>query len=132
MARQFLRDLVHCQAFHICPIRISCKMLLSRGCGGAESIPLEADPKKQFVISRLGVKDIRAAISRYDLLIDNNDGTFTSVECESGVLRKGCVLDVPRPSRSYRQSWPYGRAEGRAETEQARRRVRCAVEFVIA
>jgi len=92
MARQFLRDLVHCQAFHICPIRISCKMLLSRGCGGAESIPLEAHPKKQFVISRLGVKDIRAAISRYDLLIDNNDGTFTSVECESGVLRKGCVL----------------------------------------
>ena len=30
--------------------------------------------------------------SRYDLLIDNNDGTFTRVQCKSGVLRKGCVL----------------------------------------
>jgi len=30
--------------------------------------------------------------SRYDLLIDNADGTFTRIQCKSGVLRNGCVL----------------------------------------
>jgi len=33
-----------------------------------------------------------SSASRYDLLIDNADGTFTRVQCKSGVLRKGCVL----------------------------------------
>jgi hypothetical protein len=33
-----------------------------------------------------------SSASRYDLLIDNEDGTFTWVQCKSGVLRKGCVL----------------------------------------
>jgi hypothetical protein len=33
-----------------------------------------------------------SSASRYDLLIDNEDGTFTRVQCKSGVLRNGCVL----------------------------------------
>jgi hypothetical protein len=33
-----------------------------------------------------------SSASRYDLLIDNADGTFTRVQCKSGVLREGCVL----------------------------------------
>jgi len=33
-----------------------------------------------------------SSASRYDLLIDNADGTFTRIQCKSGVLRKGCVL----------------------------------------
>lgn len=33
-----------------------------------------------------------SSASRYDLLIDNADGTFTRVQCKSGVLRDGCVL----------------------------------------
>lgn len=33
-----------------------------------------------------------SSASRYDLLIDNQDGTFTRVQCKSGVLRNGCVV----------------------------------------
>ena len=33
-----------------------------------------------------------SSASRYDLLIDNENGTFTRVQCKSGVLRNGCVL----------------------------------------
>jgi hypothetical protein len=33
-----------------------------------------------------------SSASRYDLLIDNEDGTFTRVQCKSGVLRRRCVL----------------------------------------
>jgi hypothetical protein len=29
---------------------------------------------------------------RYDLVVDNNDGTFTRVQCKSGVLKNGGVL----------------------------------------
>ena len=28
---------------------------------------------------------------RYDLVIDNEDGTFSRVQCKMGLLRKGCV-----------------------------------------
>lgn len=31
-------------------------------------------------------------IGRYDLLIDNRDGTFVRVECKTGRLFKGCVV----------------------------------------
>jgi hypothetical protein len=33
-----------------------------------------------------------SSASRYDLLIDNEDGSYTRVQCKSGVLRNGCVL----------------------------------------
>src|SRR5204862_5700267 len=33
-----------------------------------------------------------SSASRYDLLIDNEDGTFTRVQCKSGVRRNGWVL----------------------------------------
>ncbi len=33
-----------------------------------------------------------SSASRYNLLIDNDNGTFTRVQCKSGVLRNGCVL----------------------------------------
>ena len=31
-------------------------------------------------------------VGRYDLLIDEGDGTYTRVECKTGSLVKGCVL----------------------------------------
>lgn len=30
--------------------------------------------------------------SRYDLLLDNDNGTFTRIQCKSGVLRDGAVV----------------------------------------
>lgn len=30
-------------------------------------------------------------IGRYDLLIDNRDGTYTRVECKTGRYRRGCI-----------------------------------------
>lgn len=33
-----------------------------------------------------------SSATRYDLLIDHEDGTFTRVQCKTGVLRKGCVV----------------------------------------
>lgn len=45
-------------------------------------------------LARTGKKLLRplSSATRYDLLIDNEDGTFTRVQCKSGVLRNGCVL----------------------------------------
>ncbi len=33
-----------------------------------------------------------SSATRYDLLIDEEDGTFTRVQCKTGVLRHGCVV----------------------------------------
>lgn len=33
-----------------------------------------------------------ANVGRYDLLIDNRDGTFTRVECKTGRFKNGCVV----------------------------------------
>lgn len=33
-----------------------------------------------------------SSASRYDLLIDNHDGTFTRVQCKTGVLKAGAVV----------------------------------------
>jgi PD-(D/E)XK nuclease superfamily protein len=33
-----------------------------------------------------------SSASRYDLLLDNGDGTFTRVQCKTGVLRRGAVV----------------------------------------
>ena len=33
-----------------------------------------------------------SSATRYDLLIDEEDGTFTRVQCKTGVLRNGCVV----------------------------------------
>lgn len=43
---------------------------------------------------RRGRKVLRPVSSamRYDLAIDNEDGTYTRVQCKTGVLRKGCVV----------------------------------------
>lgn len=40
-----------------------------------------------------GMKVLRplSSASRYDLLIDHEDGRFTRVQCKTGVLRRGCV-----------------------------------------
>ena len=48
-----------------------------------------------------------SSASRYDLLIDNEDGTFTRVQCKSGVRRNGCVL-----FRVYSMSGHDARAKG--------------------
>ncbi|MHB8631889.1 MAG: group I intron-associated PD-(D/E)XK endonuclease [Candidatus Limnocylindria bacterium] len=42
---------------------------------------------------RAGKKLLRPLSSamRYDLLIDDEDGTFTRVQCKTGVLRNGCI-----------------------------------------
>jgi len=48
-----------------------------------------------------------SSASRYDLLIDNDNGTFTRVQCKSGVLRNGCVL-----FRVYSVSGHDARAKG--------------------
>ena len=48
-----------------------------------------------------------SSASRYDLLIDNENGTFTRVQCKSGVLRNGCVL-----FRVYSMSGHETRAKG--------------------
>ena len=48
-----------------------------------------------------------SSASGYDLLIDNQDGTFTRVQCKSGVLRNGCVL-----FRVYSVSGHVTRAKG--------------------
>lgn len=43
---------------------------------------------------RQGRKLLRplSSATRYDFLIDHEDGTFTRVQCKSGVLRNGCVV----------------------------------------
>ena len=43
---------------------------------------------------RRGLKLLRplSSATRYDLLIDHEDGTFTRVQCKTGALRKGCVI----------------------------------------
>jgi hypothetical protein len=43
---------------------------------------------------RQGRKLLRPLSSamRYDLLIDQEDGTFTRVQCKTGILRNGCVV----------------------------------------
>jgi len=43
---------------------------------------------------RQGKKLLRPLSSamRYDLLIDQEDGTFMRVQCKTGILRKGCVV----------------------------------------
>ena len=33
-----------------------------------------------------------ANVGRYDLLIDNRDGTFTRVECKTARYKKGCIM----------------------------------------
>jgi hypothetical protein len=33
-----------------------------------------------------------SSATRYDLLIDHDDGRFTRVQCKTGLLRNGCVL----------------------------------------
>jgi len=33
-----------------------------------------------------------SSATRYDVLIDNHDGTFTRVQCKTGRLRNGCVV----------------------------------------
>ena len=41
-----------------------------------------------------GLKVLRplSSATRYDLLIDHDDGQFTRVQCKTGRLRHGCVL----------------------------------------
>lgn len=41
-----------------------------------------------------GLKVLRplSSATRYDLLIDHDDGHFTRVQCKTGILRHGCVL----------------------------------------
>jgi len=43
---------------------------------------------------RQGRKLLRplSSATRYDLLIDREDGTFTRVQCKTGVLRHGCIV----------------------------------------
>lgn len=40
-----------------------------------------------------GLKILRplSSATRYDLLIDHDDGRFTRVQCKTGILRHGCV-----------------------------------------
>ncbi len=40
---------------------------------------------------RILLRPISSA-TRYDVLIDNEDGTFTRVQCKTGRLRRGCVV----------------------------------------
>lgn len=57
-------------------------------------------------LMRAGHKVLRpiSAGLRYDLVIDHEDGTFTRVQCKTGVLRDGCVefrlyiADARRPN----------------------------------
>jgi hypothetical protein len=53
-----------------------------------------AESQIAAALMRRGKKLLRpvSSSSRYDLLIDNDDGTFTRIQCKSGVLRNGCVL----------------------------------------
>ncbi|HLZ48502.1 MAG TPA: group I intron-associated PD-(D/E)XK endonuclease [Candidatus Limnocylindria bacterium] len=43
---------------------------------------------------RRGMRILRpiSSATRYDLLIDHNDGRFTRVQCKTGNLRHGCVV----------------------------------------
>lgn len=43
---------------------------------------------------RRGLRVLRpiSSATRYDLLIDHDDGRFIRVQCKTGVLRQGCVL----------------------------------------
>jgi hypothetical protein len=45
-------------------------------------------------LMRAGRRVLRplSSSSRYDLLIDNEDGTFTRVQCKTGVLRRGGIV----------------------------------------
>ena len=45
-------------------------------------------------LMRAGRRVLRpiSASCRYDLLIDNDDGTFTRVQCKTGVLKAGSII----------------------------------------
>ena len=43
---------------------------------------------------------------RYDLLIDNQDGTFSRVQCKSGVYREGCVRFKAHSTHHHRNGSP--------------------------
>ena len=45
-----------------------------------------------LVLRGLRVLRPLSAATRYDLLIDHEDGRFTRVQCKTGILRNGCVL----------------------------------------
>src|SRR5207244_2576865 len=44
-------------------------------------------------LARVGKRLLKplSASTRYDLLVDNEDGTFTRVQCKTGILREGRV-----------------------------------------
>lgn len=46
-----------------------------------------------LALARTGKKILRplSSATRYDLLVDNEDGTFLRVQCKTGRLRNGCV-----------------------------------------
>jgi hypothetical protein len=46
-----------------------------------------------LALIRAGRKLLRplSSASRYDLLIDNEDGSYTRVQCKTGRLRNGCI-----------------------------------------
>ena len=44
-----------------------------------------------LVLRGLRVLRPLSSATRYDLLIDHDDGRFTRVQCKTGVLRRGCV-----------------------------------------
>ena len=43
---------------------------------------------------RRGMRILRplSSAARYDLLIDDDDGHFTRIQCKTGILRHGCVV----------------------------------------
>lgn len=53
-----------------------------------------AEWKVATALIESGKKVLRpvSSASRYDLVIDNEDGTFTRIQCKSGVLRDGRVM----------------------------------------
>lgn len=46
-----------------------------------------------LALTRAGRKLLRplSSAARYDLLIDNEDGSYTRVQCKTGRLRNGCI-----------------------------------------
>ena len=44
-------------------------------------------------LARIGKKLLKpiSAATRYDLLVDNEDGTFTRIQCKTGILREGRI-----------------------------------------
>ena len=45
-----------------------------------------------LVLQGMRVMRPLSSATRYDLLIDHDDGHFTRVQCKTGVLRHGCVV----------------------------------------